>query len=164
MSLSLTQSALIMLGIIILKGISQFLIMTLIQLSSDNLTSTLRNKMFNQIIYQQISWYNPDMLSKLPSIFTYDSINLDGLTIEYHFAILQVFLTFALGLAASFYYCWQIVLVAIGLLPLLLVGGCIRNKVMGKWDNENEGLMTEDETILVNDTMNNYRTIISFGQ
>lgn len=75
-------------------------------------------------MHKNVSWF--DSKDKAPgilvNIFTEDIANLNGLTTENFFMILETTLCIISGIAASAYYDWRMALICIINLPFILLG------------------------------------------
>ena len=73
---------------------------------------------------KKVSWFDSKdkALGILVNIFTEDIANLNGLTTETLFTILETILCIISGIAASAYYDWRMALICIISLPFNVIG------------------------------------------
>lgn len=138
----------------------------------ENLTFTLRQKLFDAILYKDPSWFDrkdraPGVLS---NILSEDITLLNGLTTEYLALLVEGVLILLVGIILSFSYSWRTGLVCIALSPIILFGAFMMQRVNVK---QRTGVKSKDEELedpyaqsnaLLSDMLMNYRTVISFGQ
>jgi ABC-type multidrug transport system fused ATPase/permease subunit len=76
-----------------------------------------------------VKWFDkPDNSSGiLSSTLTKDCQIINGVTSTFIFVLLQTLTSVIAGFTIAFVYEWRITLVAIGLIPLIALGGAVRN-------------------------------------
>lgn len=97
----------------------------------ENLTYTVRSKLFAGIVFKQIGWFDnkdraPGILS---NILSEDITCLNGLTSETLATILEAVLGLLLGIALSFVYTWKMALVTLGVSPFVMLGGVMMSRL-----------------------------------
>src|SRR3569833_240883 len=145
----------------------------------ENLTFTVRKMLFAGIIYKDISWFDskekaPGVLS---NVLSEDVTLLNGLSTESIAIILEALLTLALGIIIGAILSWRMALITIALMPTIVLGGAISNKLTAKsrgaanpsgtsnkniTEKKDEDYYAESNA-LQSDLIMNYRTVISFG-
>ena len=73
-------------------------------------------------------------------------------------------ITFSLvcGVVLGFVWHWKLSLVALGVLPIMVLGGAINAKFQGGFSNESD-MANKDADLLAGDVISNYRTVSSFA-
>jgi ATP-binding cassette subfamily B (MDR/TAP) protein 1 len=97
----------------------------------ENLTFTIRKKLFEGIIYKHVSWFDskdraPGILS---NILSEDVAELNGLSTETLAVLLEAFLGLAIGIAIAFRFTWEMALISLGLAPFMMVGGVAMSRL-----------------------------------
>lgn len=137
----------------------------------ENLTLTLREKLFSGIIYKHVAWF--DSKDKAPGILTNilaeDVSEVRGLSTETVSIYLEAILGIVIGLIIAFRFTWQMALVALAGAPFVVVGGVMmsRTQMKSAAQTANADKSVEDAykeaNALLSDIIMNYRTIIGFG-
>lgn len=100
----------------------------------ENLTYTVRNKLFAGILYKHLAWF--DNKERAPGILSNtlseDITHLNGLTSESIAVILEAALTLIIGIILSFIYTWKMALVTLSVTPLVMLGGIIMSRIQWK--------------------------------
>jgi ATP-binding cassette subfamily B (MDR/TAP) protein 1 len=135
--------------------------------TSENLIFTIRRKLFEGIIYKDISWF--DSKDRAPGVLTNivseDISLLNGLTTETISIIMQGLFGLSIGIILSFYFSWRMALITLAISPMMALGGFLKKSTMNK---EIEGTGKEESkykesNALLSDIIMNYRTVIGFG-
>jgi len=105
-------------------GIVGFLNKYIYAYLGENLTYTIRSKLFTSIVYKHLAWF--DNKERAPGILSNtlseDITLLNGLTSETISNILEGVLCSVLGIIFSFVFTWHMALISLGAIPFLLVG------------------------------------------
>jgi ATP-binding cassette subfamily B (MDR/TAP) protein 1 len=142
----------------------------------ENLTFTMRKKLFEGIIYKHIAWFDskdkaPGVLS---NVLSEDIILLNGLTTETISIMAEGICTLVIGIIISFKFSWSISLITLGVAPLVLIGSAATQKLTARArgfgntsgqakDNSQNVDYYKESNALLSDVIMNYRTVISFG-
>jgi ABC-type multidrug transport system fused ATPase/permease subunit len=162
--------------LILCLGIFFFIQKYIFFIAGENLTFDIRNKLYQGIIYKNISWFDrkdraPGILS---NVLSEDIGVLNGMTTEHLAILIEAYGGLILGLIIALCYTWKMGLVTAAFAPLISFGGVMMSrlawkakpgKAVGGIDNKN---MMEDpyqmSNALLSDILMNYRTVISFGE
>ena len=130
----------------------------------ENLTNTLRIKLFEAYLHKHIGWFDNKMRAPgiLTNILTEDISAVNGLTTE----SLGIAVEAALGLFFSclicFIFSWQLGFVVTATSPFMVLGGLGMSKLQFNQKAVDDSY--KQANALLNDLIINYRTVISFGQ
>jgi ABC-type multidrug transport system fused ATPase/permease subunit len=90
----------------------------------ENLTFTLRLKLFEGVIYKQVSWF--DNKHRAPGVLTNtlseDITEINGMTTETISVYLEAFFGIAIGFIIAVCYTWNMALIALGASPFVIFG------------------------------------------
>jgi ABC-type multidrug transport system fused ATPase/permease subunit len=96
----------------------------------ENLTLTIRDKLFAGIIYKHIAWF--DSKDKAPGILTNilaeDVSEVRGLSTETIAIYIESILAVIIGLVIGFRFTWQMTLIAGAGIPFVMVGGIMMSR------------------------------------
>jgi ABC-type multidrug transport system fused ATPase/permease subunit len=138
---------------------------------SENLTLTLRQKLFSSIMYKHVAWF--DSKDKAPGVLTNilaeDVAEVRGLSTETISVYLEALLGLSVAVAIAFKFTWQMALIALGAAPLVVVGGLMMSRTqLANAAQPSGGKSAEDAykeaNAILSDIILNYRTIIGFGR
>eukprot|EP00347_Sterkiella_histriomuscorum_P020418 403337881 len=140
----------------------------------ENLTYTLRNKLYAGILYKHLGWFDnrdraPGILS---NVLSEDITLLNGLTSEVIASLLEAFLCLFVGITLCFIFTWRMALVALAATPFVIAGGVIMSNLQWKLRRRQQGAVRvkgrcdpyEQANALLSDMLINYKTVISFGE
>jgi ATP-binding cassette subfamily B (MDR/TAP) protein 1 len=133
----------------------------------ENLTYTFRQKLFEGILYKQVSWF--DNKERAPGVLTNmlaeDITEINGLTTETISVYLEALTGILIGFIIAVCYTWKMALVSIAASPFVVLGAMAMSKTQQRGalgGNGGEDKYKEANALL-SDIIINYRTIISFG-
>jgi len=97
----------------------------------ENLTYTLRNKLFEGILHKHLGWFDnkeraPGILS---NILSEDITLLNGLTTETIANILEASLCLIVGCILSLIFTWKMGLITLATSPFVIVGGIVMSRL-----------------------------------
>lgn len=97
-------------------------------LAGDEITENLRKEIFAKILKMPMKWFDRknNMSGSLGLRLSTSAEIVNEVVTTYIFILIQSLTTFIAGFAIAFYFCWQIVLVALGLFPLIIISGVMR--------------------------------------
>ena len=134
----------------------------------ENLTFTLRKKLFEGIIYKQISWFDNKERAPgaLTNILAEDITEINGLTTETISVYMEALFGLVVGFVISACYSWQLALVCISASPFIIAGSLAMSKAQqrGALGGDGGDDQYKEANALLSDIVLNYRTIISFGE
>lgn len=112
-------------------GIFGFLNKFLYAYLGENLTYTIRNKLFAGVLYKHLGWFDnkeraPGILS---NVLSEDITQLNGLTSETIANLLEAFLCLVIGIVLCLIYTWKMALVSLGAIPFVVAGGIIMSRL-----------------------------------
>ena len=133
-------------------------------MGSENLTKTIRIKLFESILYKHIGWFdNKDWApGVLGNVIQEDIAQLNGLTSETWAVAVESILGILISSAMCLYFSWQIGLIAIVMSPLMVFGGFFMSAL--QWNQGKVDDAYSESNALLSDIIMNYRTIISLGE
>lgn len=130
----------------------------------ENLTYTLRIKLFEAYLHKHIGWFDNKNRAPgiLTNIITEDISAINGLTTE----SLAIAVEAALGLFFSclicFIFSWQLAFIVTLTAPFMVLGGLGMSKLQFNQKAVDDSY--KQANALLNDLIINYRTVIAFGQ
>lgn len=134
---------------------------------SENLIFEVRKKLFDGIIYKDISWF--DSKDRAPGVLTNvvseDISLLNGLTTETIAIMIQGIAGIVIGIVLSFIFSWKMALITLGIAPFMGIGGFLRGKMIKKEHSTGDDATNhyKESNALLSDIIMNYRTVIGFG-
>lgn len=142
---------------------------------SENITSSVRQDLYESIIRKDIGWHDhrENSAGIMTGTLASDVQLLNGVSSEGLGANIEAGVAALTGSVMAFIFSWPLALCAIGILPIFLVCGVIEQKA----DQENmmnmesaegsEDMELTDELkmskLLCSDAITNYKTVASFG-
>lgn len=146
-------------------------------ISGEELTQTVRNDLFREIMYKNVYWF--DRKSRAPGIlsvvFSEDITKLNGLSTEIVSTLGEMFFCLTIGMCISAFFQWRMTLICIAITPMVMFGGFFMSKLKWKTDHakpeqkgmdkltDKSGDPYDESNALLSDVITNYRTVISFG-
>jgi ATP-binding cassette subfamily B (MDR/TAP) protein 1 len=96
----------------------------------ENLTFTLRKKLFEGIIYKQVSWFDNKERAPgaLTNILAEDITEINGLTTETISVYMEALFGLVVGFVIAACYSWKLALVCISASPFIIVGSLAMSK------------------------------------
>ena len=130
----------------------------------DNLTFTLRVKLFTAILQKDIGWFdNKDRAPGiLTNIITEEVSAINGLTTESLGVAVEAGLGLFFSCLICFIFAWQLAIIVTVTSPLLVLGGLGMSKLQFNQKTVEDSY--KQANALLNDIIMNYRTVISFGE
>lgn len=134
--------------------------------------------LYSEILFKDIAWFDnkeraPGVLS---NIISEDIGLMNGLSTETIAIIIEAFFTIVCGILIGMFFSWRVSLITLALLPLVMFGFAISNKLTAKTrgdaqagSNDKNTLNTKEidyyaeSNALLSDMIMNYRTVISCG-
>ena len=100
-------------------------------MGGENLIKNFRSKLFEEIIYKHIGWfdYKSRSVGVLTAIFEEDIQNLNGLSTETISAFTEAILGTIVACIICFKFDWRLALVATAISPILTLGGYFASKL-----------------------------------
>ena len=97
-------------------------------LAGDEITENLRKEVFAKILKMPMKWFDlkSNMSGSLGLKLSTSAEIVNEVVTTYIFILIQSLTTFVAGFGIAFYFCWRIVLVALGLFPLIVLSGVLR--------------------------------------
>lgn len=153
-----------------LIGILGFLQKYIFMYIGENLTLEVRSKLFRNILFQSISWFDskeraPGILS---NVLSEDISALNGMTTEYLAVMLEAMLGLVFGIVIAMIYSWRMGLITLAMVPLVTAGTLLSWQLDWKKKPTQDGDKVDDpyaqSNALLSDIILNYRTVVSFGE
>lgn len=150
-------------GLCVGIGLSSYFQKLFFGLGGDNLTFTLRVKLFQAYLHKHIGWFDNKNRAPgiLTNILTEDISAINGLTTE----SLGIATEAALGLFFSclicFIFTWQLGIIVTLTSPLMVLGGLGMSKLQFNQSQVDDSY--KQANALLNDIILNYRTVIALG-
>ena len=116
-----TIVAIIIIGVAIAKGISEFLATYFINYIGHSVVRDLRNLLYSKIIEQSISFFHKNPTGRLMSAITSDIERIQFAVSQTAADMLKQSFTLVLLLGVLFYYDWRLALISMVLIPLVVV-------------------------------------------
>lgn len=91
-----------------------------------------------------------------------DVQTLNGASTEGLAVMLESMFAICCGIILGFIFSWKVSLVALGCVPFMMLGGSINAKFQAGMTGVDEDAY-KDANLLAGDSINNYRTVSSFG-
>lgn len=93
----------------------------------ENITMNMRKEMYESVIQKHIGWHDDreNAAGILTSVLAKDTAVLNGASVEGVSVMVESACALLTGLIAGFYFSWQVALVALGVVPLMTIGGVL---------------------------------------
>lgn len=155
--------ALAFMGLCLLIGLTTGIQKLCFGLGGENLTQTLRVKLFDALLRKNIGWF--DDKNRAPGILTNmiseDLTAINGLTTETAGIALEAFLGLFLSCCVCFYFSWRLALVVSATCPFMVLGGLGMSRL--QFNQAGVDSNFKQANALLSDIIINYRTCIAFG-
>lgn len=96
----------------------------------ENITKNIRWKLYLEILKKNVGWF--DHRDNAPGVLTgvlaSEVQTLNGVSTEGLAVVIETFFALACGITLGFVFNWKVSLVALGCIPLMIVGGSINAK------------------------------------
>lgn len=144
-------------------GIFTFFQKLAFSLGAENLIRNFRTKLFEEIIYKHIGWFDNKnrAVGILTSIFAEDIQSLNGLSTETFSAFAEAILGTVISCVICFKFDWRLALITSAISPLLITGGYFASKLQFGFNSSED--MYQTSNALLADIIINHKTVISFG-
>jgi ATP-binding cassette, subfamily B (MDR/TAP), member 1 len=149
----------------IATGIGTFMQTYMFTFAGVKLTSRLRTMTFTAMMNQEMGWFDEskNAVGALCARLAGDCAAVQGATGSRLGSIVQAAATIIIGIGVSFYYSWQMTLVACTTIPAVLVGIVMEARLVEK-SNVKEKNAIENATRMAVEAISNIRTVASLGQ
>jgi ATP-binding cassette, subfamily B (MDR/TAP), member 1 len=100
-------------------------------LLGENVTLRIRYELYQSILRKNISWFDETVNSPsvLTSAMAEDTSIVNGVSTESLATILESFFSIIVGVGIGFYYCWQLSIACLILMPFMGISGTINAKI-----------------------------------
>jgi ATP-binding cassette subfamily B (MDR/TAP) protein 1 len=131
--------------------------------AGERLTLRLRSKAFDKFLSKPVSWFDMPKHGKalLGSRLSNDATDVRGLLSGRLGLLVQLLATALGGLGVALYFCWQIALAVLALVPVIAMGGAFRLKVMTGFSQTTE---YEKSSEYASQAVDNIRTVLALGR
>jgi len=131
----------------------------------ENITLNIRTTMYNSVLKKSISWFDDkeNAAGILTSVLASDASSLSGAGTEGLGIMIEATFGMLCGIVIAFVYFWQLSLIALGVSPLMMIGGAINAKFQAGFSSHDEVAYKEAD-LLSGDSIMNQRTVCSFGR
>mmetsp|Transcript_7498 Transcript_7498/g.6807 ORF Transcript_7498/g.6807 Transcript_7498/m.6807 type:complete len:345 (-) Transcript_7498:1515-2549(-) len=133
-------------------------------IGGENLISSFRKQLFEEVIYKHCAWFDNKnrAVGVLTTIFAEDIQTLNGLTSETISALLEAILGTFLSCAICFYFSWELAIICAVISPILIMASYFMSSLSFGYATEENVHYTSNA--LLADMIINHKTVISFGQ
>lgn len=130
----------------------------------ERMTTRIRAELFQTLLRQEIGFYDDrtNSIGGLTSKLASDaSVVKASITNRLGLAVMN-FVTIVAGTVISFFYCWQLTLVMMAMLPLVIVGGAMQTMIMSGLAKEDEKALSVASQVLT-EAIYGVRTVTAFN-
>ncbi len=115
-----TVVAFVIIGVALLKGVSEFLATYFINFTGHSVVRDLRNLLYSKLIEQSISFFHRNSTGRLMSAITSDTERIQYAVSQTAADTLKQTFTLIALLSVLFYYDWRLALISMVLIPLVV--------------------------------------------
>jgi len=149
-------------------GIERFLF----TITGENLTASVRKQLLRGLLFKQLCWFDTEKRAPgvLTNIISEDVTQLNGMTTETIATLLEAVGSILLGFVITIFLSWRTAVAILLFSPILVVGIIAQARL--EWGNKGGGKGKyqsakidpyEKATALLSDVIQNYKTVIGFG-
>ena len=111
----------------LVMGLLGFLQKIMFAVGGENLTFRVRLELFESMVHKHVGWFDKKSRSAsyLAGVLSDDVPSLNALSTEALGVLTEAFVALSVGIALAFYYEWRIAAICLGLIPFVLLGGCL---------------------------------------
>lgn len=133
-------------------------------LLGENVTYKIRVLLYDKILQKNIGWYDlkENGTGNLTSTMAQDTSTINLAAGEAVAPILEGVFALGTGVFIACFYCWQVALICLGLIPIIVVSSSLQRIVTRK-QMEEASDSNKEAQVLCGDAISNYKTVQSFG-
>lgn len=151
-------------GLAVATGICYWGQFTFFGIIGERMTSRVRAELFQALLRQEIGYYDErkNSVGGLTSKLATDaSVVKASITDRLGLAVMNS-VTAVAGIIISFFYCWQLTLVLIAMLPLIVIGAAMQMMVMSGLAKEDDKALSDASQVLT-EAIYGIRTVTAFN-
>ncbi|MFW9835783.1 MAG: ABC transporter ATP-binding protein, partial [Candidatus Thorarchaeota archaeon] len=156
-----TMVAIAIIGVTIVKGLSEYLGTYSINFIGHSVVRDLRNLLYSRIIQQSIGFFTKNPTGRLMSAITSDIEKIQSAVSQVAADFLKQCFTLVFLLAVIFYYDWKLALVSLLLIPFVVFPSANLGRYIRKSSRSSQDKMAELNNIL-QETFSGIRIVKSF--
>src|SRR5215472_5253048 len=157
-----TQVAVALVGVTILKGLSEYFATYFINYVGHSVVKDLRNQLYSKIIEQSMAFFGRNPTGNLMSSVTNDVDKVQSAVSQVSADPLQQTFTLIALLCVLFYYDWKLALISLVLVPVVVIPSSKIGRYIRRSSRFSQDKMAEINNIL-QETFSGIRIVKAFG-
>ncbi len=157
-----TQVAVALVGVTILKGLSEYFATYFINYVGHSVVKDLRNQLYSKIIEQSMAFFGRNPTGNLMSSVTNDVDKVQSAVSQVSADSLQQTFTLVALLCVLFYYDWKLALISLVLVPVVVIPSSKIGRYIRRSSRSSQDKMAEINNIL-QETFSGIRIVKAFG-
>ena len=157
-----TQVAVALVGVTILKGLSEYFATYFINFVGHSVVKDLRNQLYSKIIEQSMAFFGRNPTGNLMSSVTNDVDKVQSAVSQVSADSLQQTFTLVALLCVLFYYDWKLALISLVLVPVVVIPSSKIGRYIRRSSRFSQDKMAEINNIL-QETFSGIRIVKAFG-
>jgi subfamily B ATP-binding cassette protein MsbA len=157
-----TVVALIIIGVALAKGISEFLATYFINYTGHSVVRDLRNLLYSKLIEQSISFFRKNSTGRLMSAITSDVERIQFAVSQTAADTMKQSFTLVFLLGVLFYYDWKLALLSMVLIPLVVVPSAKLGRYIRASSRSSQDKMADLNNVL-QETFSGIRIVKAFA-
>ena len=157
-----TQVAVALVGVTILKGLSEYFATYFINYVGHSVVKDLRNQLYSKIIEQSMAFFGRNPTGNLMSSVTNDVDKVQSAVSQVSADSLQQTFTLVALLCVLFYYDWKLALISLVLVPVVVIPSSKIGRYIRRSSRFSQDKMAEINNIL-QETFSGIRIVKAFG-
>jgi subfamily B ATP-binding cassette protein MsbA len=157
-----TQVAVALVGVTILKGLSEYFATYFINYVGHSVVKDLRNQLYSKIIEQSMAFFGRNPTGNLMSSVTNDVDKVQSAVSQVSADSLQQTFTLIALLCVLFYYDWKLALISLVLVPVVVIPSSRIGRYIRRSSRFSQDKMAEINNIL-QETFSGIRIVKAFG-
>ena len=157
-----TQVAVALVGVTILKGLSEYFATYFINYVGHSVVKDLRNRLYSKIIEQSMAFFGRNPTGNLMSSVTNDVDKVQSAVSQVSADSLQQTFTLVALLCVLFYYDWKLALISLVLVPIVVIPSSKIGRYIRRSSRFSQDKMAEINNIL-QETFSGIRIVKAFG-
>ncbi|HXJ93334.1 MAG TPA: lipid A export permease/ATP-binding protein MsbA [Terriglobia bacterium] len=157
-----TQVAVALVGVTILKGLSEYFATYFINYVGHSVVKDLRNRLYSKIIEQSMAFFGRNPTGNLMSSVTNDVDKVQSAVSQVSADSLQQTFTLIALMCVLFYYDWKLALISLVLVPVVVIPSSKIGRYIRRSSRFSQDKMAEINNIL-QETFSGIRIVKAFG-
>jgi subfamily B ATP-binding cassette protein MsbA len=157
-----TQVAVALVGVTMLKGLSEYFATYFINYVGHSVVKDLRNQLYSKIVEQSMAFFGRNPTGNLMSSVTNDVDKVQSAVSQVSADSLQQTFTLIALLCVLFYYDWKLALISLVLVPVVVIPSSKIGRYIRRSSRSSQDKMAEINNIL-QETFSGIRIVKAFG-